>query len=250
MLRALIFDVDGTLAETEQNGHRVAFNRAFARVGLDWHWSSELYIQLIEIAGGKERIRYYWQHYCPQFKPPMEPDRFIAQLHDLKTEAYRQLLQEKAIPLRPGIRRLLAEARQSPLKLAIATTSALANTLALLENAIAPDSPSWFEVIAAGDVVANKKPAPDIYHYVLDRLQLPQQNCLVFEDSAQGLQAALAASLQVIVTTHSCTIHQNFAGATLVLSDLGEPDQPFKLIQGQAQETNFVNLKMLENLMV
>jgi HAD superfamily hydrolase (TIGR01509 family) len=230
-LQALIFDVDGTLAETERDGHRVAFNQAFAEAGLDWHWSVELYTRLIDVAGGKERIIHYWQYYQPDFESSDSPDQFVAQLHRSKTDHYRQLLQEGNIPPRPGIQRLLQEARDAGLSLAIATTSALPNALALLETSIAPDSPTWFQVIAAGDMVAQKKPAPDVYHYVLNELGLSPQNCLVFEDSAQGLQSAQGAGLPVIITTHSCTQYQDFTGAALVLSDLGEPDRPYSLIQ-------------------
>jgi HAD superfamily hydrolase (TIGR01509 family) len=271
--KALIFDVDGTLAETERDGHRVAFNQAFKAAGLDWHWSEALYQGLIEVAGGKERIRHYWQTYQPDCPIPSgtnssgtnfsgtnssqgsgaEPeeitaDRFIAQLHQAKTQYYAQLLHQGSIPLRPGVKRLLEEARAQNIRLAIATTSALPNAIALLETTLGPESPDWFEVIAAGDMVPNKKPAPDVYLYVLEALTLAPQDCLVFEDSAQGLQAAIAANLPVIVTTHAYTQHQDFSGARLVLSDLGEPDQPFSVIQGDSFGADFVDIRLLSQL--
>lgn len=171
-LHALIFDVDGTLADTERDGHRVSFNRAFASARLDWDWSVELYGELLAVTGGKERIRFYINQYKPQFEPPADLDKFIANLHAAKTEHYKQLIATGAIPLRPGVKRLIEEARTQKMRLAIATTTALPNVIALLQHAIAPDAPEWFEVIAAGDIVPEKKPAPDIYYYVLQAMNL------------------------------------------------------------------------------
>jgi len=220
-----IFDVDGTLAETERDGHRVAFNRAFADAGLDWYWSESLYGELLAISGGKERIRHYMTYHLSEQAFPENQTEFIQQLHKAKNDHYRQLLQEGNIPLRPGVKRLLDEARNAGIRLAVATTSSLENTIALLETHLNPND--YFELIAAGDVVANKKPAPDIYHYVLDQMQLPPETCLVFEDSQQGVTAATTASLKTVVTFNNYTHYQDFSEATLVLNHLGEPDQPF-----------------------
>ena len=230
-LKALIFDVDGTLAETERDGHRLAFNQAFAEAGLDWEWSVEEYGQLLDTAGGKERITAYMQgqNLLPEGDPALVKG-WVAQLHQRKTEHYQIILQEGLIRPRLGVLRVLQEARSQGVTLAIATTSALPNVLALLQTTIASDSPQWFQVIAAGDMVAQKKPAPDIYHYVLDRLRLPPENCLVFEDSHQGLQAARQAGLKTIVTVNGYTQHQDFTGAALVLNHLGEPGYPCKVL--------------------
>ncbi|MCW9088172.1 MAG: HAD hydrolase-like protein, partial [Gammaproteobacteria bacterium] len=162
-LKALLFDVDGTLADTERDGHRVAFNRAFSEAGLDWEWSEELYGKLLAVTGGKERIRYYLDSFNTGFVPPAELDSFIAGLHQAKTRHYVEMLSSGAIPLRPGVKRLISEAREAGMRLAVATTTTPENVSALLENAMAPDAMDWFEVIAAGDVVPAKKPAPDIY---------------------------------------------------------------------------------------
>ena len=170
-LRGLIFDVDGTLADTEQDGHRVAFNRAFAAAGLDWNWSPEFYGELLAITVGKERIRFYLDQYLPNFKPPFDLDQFIPRLHQSQTEHYRQLLPREPIALRPGVKRLLREARVEGVPVAIASTAALPNVISLLEHSLARDAPSWFEVIAAGDIVAHKKPAPDIYQVFLRMIQ-------------------------------------------------------------------------------
>lgn len=244
MLRALIFDVDGTIAETERDGHRVAFNRAFALAELDWNWSVELYGELLEVAGGKERIRFYIEKYKPDFRSPDDLDGWIASLHRAKTKHYRHLLLEGHLQLRPGIRRLLAEALREGIRLAIATTSAANNANTLLIKTLAPDSLSWFEVIAAGDIVPAKKPAPDIYRYVLEQMNLQPQDCLAIEDSQQGLASARAAELTTVVTVNNYTCDRDFAGAALVVSDLGEPEQPFAVLAGDAGNATYFDLAL------
>ena len=247
-LGTLIFDVDGTLAETERDGHRVAFNRAFAEAGLDWEWSESLYGELLAVTGGKERIDFYLQQYERDFTPEGDRQEFIVKLHDAKTEHYRKLLAEGSIPLRPGVRRLMDEARESDIKLAIATTSTLPNVKAVLKHALDPDSLSWFEVIGTGDMVEAKKPAPDIYQYVLEKTKTKPEECIVFEDSHHGLQAALKTGLKTIVTVTDYTKNQDFNGATLVLNHLGEQEQPFTVISGDAGDASYVDLALLRDL--
>lgn len=246
-LQALIFDVDGTLADTERDGHRIAFNQAFIEQGFDWYWSESLYGELLTIAGGKERIQYYLNKHHPDFQPSSEWSEFLANLHQLKTKHYRKLLTDAAIPLRPGVKRLIKEAKEQGLRLAIATTSALPNATALLEETLNPD---WFEVIAAGDIVPAKKPAPDIYNYVLDKMSLSPNECLVFEDSLHGLQAAVGAGLKTIVTVNEYTKNQDFSAACLVVNHLGELDLPCEFLAGNIPEirANYVNLDLLQHL--
>lgn len=243
-LRALIFDVDGTMADTERDGHRVAFNSAFSEAGLDWDWSVSLYSKLLEIAGGKERIRFYLDKYRPDFEPPTNLDQFIAELHAAKTKYYQQLVASGAIPLRPGVKRLLKEARTQGVRLAIATTAALPNVTALLEHNLAPDAPEWFEVIAAGDIVPAKKPASDIYQYVLREIGLSARDCIAIEDSHHGLKAAAGVDLKTVITVNDYTRTQDFAGAVLVLSHLGEPELPFTVLAGDAGEMSYFNLAL------
>jgi HAD superfamily hydrolase (TIGR01509 family) len=229
-LAALIFDVDGTLADTERDGHRVAFNQAFTEAGLDWHWDVGLYGELLAVTGGKERMRHYLERYRPDWPRPAGLDALIAGLHAAKTRHYTALLAEGGIPLRPGIARLLNEARAAGVRLAIATTTTPENVTALLAHALSPEAVDWFEVIAAGDVVPAKKPAPDIYHYALDKLRLPAAACLAFEDSENGLRASRGAGLTTVITVNDYTRSQDFRDAALVLDQLGEPGQPFSVL--------------------
>ena len=231
-LKAIIFDVDGTIADTERDGHRIAFNRTFAEAGLPWHWSVELYGHLIEIGGGKERMRYYMQHFDPDFSPPEDLDAYLVQLHALKTKHYRTVLAEGKIPARPGVRRLISEARSQGLRLAIATTSALPNAMAVIERTLSPQSSDWFEVIAAGDIVPEKKPSPAIYRYVLEAMKLDARECVAIEDSPQGLQAAHSAGIPTVVTVNDYTRSRDFQNSALTLNHLGDPDRPFDLLSG------------------
>ena len=229
MLKAIIFDVDGTLADTERQGHRVAFNRAFADMGLDWYWDEALYLALLAVPGGKERLCHYIETCHPKMPPRPDPadesrDAFIKRLHRRKTSHYLSLLDEASIPLRPGISRLLMEARRNNMRVAIASTSDPVNIKALLQ--VGPVGCSPFEVIAGGDIVPHKKPAPDVYQYVLREMRLEAHECLAIEDSAAGLQAARAAGIPTLITCTDYTSNQDFSGALLVINHLGEPDTP------------------------
>lgn len=220
VLRGLIFDVDGTLADTERDGHRPAFNAAFREAGLDWHWDEALYGELLAVTGGKERIAHFVARHRPEFAQRPDYTEQVAALHKAKTRHYTQLAASGAIPLRPGVARLLREARVAGLRLAVATTTTPENVSALLVPALGPEAMAWFEVIGAGDVVPAKKPAPDIYLWVLERLGLPATACLAFEDSENGLRASLGAGLATVVTPCDYTRGQDFSGATAVLDSL------------------------------
>jgi len=233
--QALIFDVDGTLAETERDGHRVAFNAAFRDCGLSWHWDERRYGALLAITGGKERIRHYAAHDAPAIAERPDFDALVGQLHKVKTAHYLRLVDQGQLPLRPGIARLIGEARQAGLRLAIATTTTPENVDALLRANLGPDAPGWFDVIGAGDIVPAKKPAPDIYQWVLDRLALPASACLAIEDSEIGLKSALTAGLRCVVTISEYTRGQDFRGAERVLEGLAGYSLREAVLQSSAE---------------
>lgn len=220
-LAALLFDVDGTLAETEEI-HRLAFLDAFAEAGLDWDWTVDRYRELLRVTGGKERIRRFLDE--TGATPSTFSDDRVARLHARKTEHYGRRIAEGRVTLRPGVEALLRRARAEGLRLAIVTTTARPNVAALLEATLAGEGMAFFETMVCGDEVAAKKPAPDAYLAALARLRLPPEACLVFEDSANGLAAARAAGLATIVTPGVYTAHESFAGAARVLADLSAFD--------------------------
>lgn len=248
-LNALIFDVDGTLADTERDGHRVAFNRAFADAGLDWVWSIELYGSLLSVTGGKERIRFYLDEFNTDFERPNHLDSFIADLHRSKTSHYMAMMADGAIPLRPGVRRLLEEARSAGARLAIATTTTPENVTALISSTLPEGAMDWFEVIGAGDIVPHKKPAPDIYSWVLAQMQLDPREAIAFEDSGHGVSSAAAAGFEhIVVTTNDYTREQDFTAAEVVLDSLGEPDRAAEVVSGSTPKGGFVDLDYLRSL--
>lgn len=218
-LRALIFDVDGTLAETEE-AHRAAFNRAFEAWKLGWHWSRKDYRELLKTTGGKERMAVF-QSTLPEGARRLS-DVEIAQLHTEKTAIYADILAQGDLELRPGVAGLIKEAREAGIKLAVATTTNFPNVEALTHCCWGLPARGVFDVIAAGDEVAAKKPAPDVFNLALERLNLPAEACLALEDSLNGVQSALGAGLRVIVTPSIYTDDQDFGVATRVVQDLSQ----------------------------
>lgn len=246
-LKALIFDVDGTIADTEET-HRLAFNLTFAEYGLEWEWTPRLYEELLRISGGRERMHAYAESLGEAFAWPGNPSDFFREMHRVKTAHYARLLLEGNIGLRPGVRRLLAEARTAGLHLAIATSTRRSNVDTLLDNNFEKGWETWFDGIVTCDEVDAKKPAPDVYRAAVASLGIPARNAIAFEDTRNGNLAALGAGLRTVITTNYFTRNDNFDGASLVLDHLGEPDQPFRPRAGDADEATFVDVPLLRRI--
>jgi HAD superfamily hydrolase (TIGR01509 family) len=219
-LKALIWDVDGTLAETEDEGHRVAFNLAFGEAGLSWDWTSALYGELLAVAGGKERLLAWWQRIDPAGAASPGAADTVRHLHQRKTLHYLELVRRGAVALRPGVARLLEAARARGLRQAIATTTTPDNVTQLIDATLGAEGRSMFEVVGAGDIVPDKKPAPDIYLWALQQLSLRAEDCLAIEDSAVGVQSARAAGVPVLLTRSRFTGEQTIDGAVADFASL------------------------------
>lgn len=220
-LKCLLWDVDGTLADTERDGHRVAFNMAFEEAGHDREWDVPTYGELLAVTGGKERIGFDIE----RGGMPEMPYEEIAGLHARKTVHYQSLIAEGRIPLRPGVRRLLEEAYAAGITLGVATTTTPSALDALIEHSLGHEWFDRFAVLAAGDIVPAKKPAPDIYTYALDKLGISAADTVALEDSENGWKAADAAGIKCAVTVNDYTRNHDFTGADLVVSEFGEADR-------------------------
>jgi len=238
MFKAIIFDVDGTLAETEEI-HRRAFNKAFGMKGLPWQWSLPMYRKLLRITGGKERIRYFMQTCDPNRLATEGTDEWIADIHATKTDFYAHMIDAGDAELRPGIRQLINQALAQDIRLAIATTTSATNVDALLKSAFGNDGATLFEAICAGDSVPNKKPAPDIFLLALEMLGLAASDCVAIEDSRNGLLSASSAGIATIVTPSIFTDDQSFEEAATVVDDLRNfsPISAFASIRGNIRAT-------------
>lgn len=236
MLEALIFDVDGTLAETEEV-HRAAFNRQFEEAGLGWHWDRPMYGRLLDVTGGKERITHFIATEKPATLPKVVDGQSmadaIAAMHRRKTEIYNQMVGSGGLVLRPGVEAVIRSAKAAGVRLAIATTTSLPNVESLLAATLGADGVSLFEAIAAGDMVKKKKPAPDVFLLALDQLGLAPEKCLALEDSINGLQSARASKLATFITRSAYTAHQDFAGALAVRDTLSELAGPAAGLPGE-----------------
>jgi len=220
-IRLVVFDVDGTLADTE-SAHRNAFNEAFKAAGLDWHWHEPLYVTLLQVAGGKERIAHYQALKQGLAAAPAHwvNDPLVQQLHALKTQAYDRRVRAGSLPLRPGVQSIIESALTHGLRLAIATTTTPVNIDALLSANIGSDWARRFDVIEDARTAPMKKPHPQVYQQAVARLQLDASECLALEDSHHGLVAATAAGLATVITPTRFTAHHDFTGALRLLPDL------------------------------
>ena len=220
-MQALIFDCDGVLVDTERDGHRVAFNQGFAQAGLDATWDTEVYGELLQIAGGKERMRHYFEHQGWPDSAGEDKDAFLAELHKTKTEIFSNLIAGGELPLRSGVLRLVDEAIDAGVRLGVCTTSNPKSIDSVL-NLMGSERKSRFEFVLAGDIVSRKKPDPEIYELARSKLDLPASECIVIEDSRNGLLAAVGAGLPCFITTSTYTVNEDFSGAVGIVPALGD----------------------------
>lgn len=242
----LIFDVDGTIAETEEV-HRRAFNDTFAAQGIPWHWDRPLYGELLAVTGGKERLRHYIETHDPHGGRDLLAR--VSELHAMKTRRYCDLIDAGAAEIRPGVKRLIGEARARGAPLALATTTSLDNVEALFRATFGAKLGEIFAFVGAGDMVSAKKPAPDIYRLVLDALGVAPMGAVALEDSYNGLAAATGAGLKTIITPSTYTAADDFSGALAVISDFGEPDAPYRHLAGAGGGDAMASLETIERWM-
>jgi HAD superfamily hydrolase (TIGR01509 family) len=252
MERGLIFDCDGVLADTELHGHLAAFNQMWNKLGVRWQWSPEQYAEKLKIGGGKERMAsLFVEHEFQQVfaVPESEEDRkaLIAQWHKEKTAIYQKIITSGAIPPRSGIKRIAESALAAGWKLAVASTSARPSVEAVLIQAVGEATAQRFTVLA-GDVVAAKKPAPDIYLLAIKELGIAAENCVAIEDSRNGLLSAASAGIPVLVTTSWFTTGEDFSEARLVVSALGDPGGERSIVRENRTGRSFGEYVKLEDI--
>ncbi len=246
MLKALIFDVDGTLAETEADGHRVAFNMAFKEAGINWHWDHDVYGELLDITGGRERLHHYWRTVEPEALDAENGDQRVAELHRRKNALYWSLVAAGKIFLRSGIAALINAAREAGIQTAIATSTSRGNVDALLQATWGPNWTSGFPVVVTSDDVAHKKPAPDIYLETLRQLDCDAADCLALEDSPAGLTAAQRAGIPCVVTRGFYTATHPMPGALACLNGLGSAEAPCEGVSPDGPFRGVVDLSQLQ----
>ena len=246
-LSAVLFDVDGTIAETEDL-HRRSFNESFKEFNLDWFWDKPIYKELINIGGGKERIQHYMKRAWPEMLEYKNLSKYIDSIHKVKNEIYEDYVNDEKLILRPGVKRLISEILENKIRIALVSSSSKKNIENLFLKGLDIDPFESFDLIAHGDCTKNKKPSPEIYEWTLEKLKLSAQSCIAIEDSPRGLDSAISANIKVIVTPSELTTDESFMGAELVISDLGEAKKPFKQIHGKTHGEEFVNINLLKKI--
>jgi HAD superfamily hydrolase (TIGR01509 family) len=236
---ALIFDCDGVLADTERDGHLVAFNQMWREQGVNWQWTLAQYAEKLKIGGGKERIASLGRDadFRAAYPVPSSDEAWlatVAQWHKQKSALFQRLVMSGALPGRPGVKRLAQEAREQGWILVVCSTSALDSVQAVLQTVMGQELAAGFAGVFAGDIVKAKKPAPDIYTYAVEKLGLSPGDCVVIEDSRNGLLAATAANMACVITVNALTEREDFSEAALVVDSLGDPGQPVRVIANRS----------------
>lgn len=251
-LRALLFDLDGTLAETESCGHRPSYNDAFRELGLKFRWSARLYKRLLERPSGKDRLHHYLRRYEPELGQHADavqesPEAWVDQVHALKSQHFHRRLEAGEVPLRPGVARLLREASDAGLRLAVVSNASTRSIKPFLKHGLGPELNKRISLVVGGEAGLARKPAPDLYRHALDELKLAHYECIAIEDSEIGLAAARAAGIPTVITVNAETRSQDFLGAALVLDCLGDPAQQATAIRGHMDEP-LLTLKTLRRI--
>ncbi len=246
-LSAVLFDVDGTIAETEEF-HRRSFNEAFREFNLDWFWDEAIYKELINIGGGKERIIYHIKRAWPEMLNFKNLTKYIDSIHKIKNEIFEDYMEDQNITPRPGVLRLIKELKKEKIRIALVSSSSKTNVFNLFQKALKINPEDEFDFIAHGDITKNKKPSPEIYEWTLEKLRLPPQACIAIEDSPRGMESALRANINVLITPSIYTADEKFKNAKLVISNLGEKDDPFKKICGEDYGFSYVNPELLRKI--
>ncbi len=248
LLSAVLFDVDGTIAETEEI-HRKSFNESFKEFNLDWFWDEAIYKELINIGDGIERIDYYIKRAWPEMMEYKNLTKYINSIHKVKNEIFEDYILESEIKPRPGVVRLIKELKENKVRIAIVSSTSESNLLTLFREGLNIDPINTFDLIAHGECTKNKRPSPEIYEWILEKLRLPPQSCIAIEDSLRGVESAKNASVNILVTPSTFTKDEDFSDAKLVVSNLGEPDAPFDKIKGKVYGNNYVNIDLLTKLL-
>lgn len=251
-LRALLFDLDGTLADTEAHGHRPSYNRAFRKLGLSFRWGPKLYRRLLGQSSGRQRLHHYLRRYQPDLGEHADAvgeseEAWVEHVHRLKSRYFRRYLRQGKVPLRPGVARLLREASEAGLRLAVVTNASRTTVQSFLKYGLGKELADRIDLVVGGDQIKARKPAPDLYHHALARLKVAPYECIAIEDSAMGLAAARAAGVPTVITVNHDTVDQDFASASLVLDTLGEPEIQSIVLAGRMDEA-WLGLKTLRRI--
>ena len=247
-LQAIFFDQDGVIIDTERDGHRVAFNDAFREFGYEFQWDVDQYHKLLQIAGGKERMRHYFQEEGLLSELSQDDlDTLIKKLHKTKTELFISLIENGKLPLRAGVKRLMQEAMERQIRLGVCTTSNERSANAITGGMLKEID---FEFVLAGDMVSKKKPDPEIYLLALGKTGLDPLSCVVIEDSRNGILAAKSAGIPVVATTNLYTEQEDLSDADIVVTSLGDPDGKKGILkQGDNQRLQFEGILHMDQLL-